>query len=304
MPKDLSSVSRLAVRKDGSLNPVAQSTLLKLLSVQRPVVLAYVRQVRRRHPDASPQELVQILESQYRWIATGGGAAVGATAVVPGVGTGAALVLATAETAGFLEGSALFAQALAEVHGIQVNDPQRANVLVMGVMLGKAGTSLIRQYSTQQETPPGGDVSSHWGAMVATQIPNAVLNKLVKQLKRTMLRRFTSKQGASVVGKIMPFGIGAVIGGAANRSLANSVVKHSRQAFGPAPAVLPDYLEPDPADSTSAQQDRDLVGGLKHLMTLLRRRKRADAGPGNTTDDDVIPGELAEEALPPGNHQR
>ncbi|WFR66070.1 hypothetical protein P9139_13640 [Curtobacterium flaccumfaciens] len=95
----------------------------RVLSVQRPVVVAHVRALRRRHPDSSPAEIIQILERQYLTAVTTGGAAVGASAVIPGVGMAAALGLSGAETVGFLETTALFAQSVTEVHGIALDDP-------------------------------------------------------------------------------------------------------------------------------------------------------------------------------------
>ena len=60
------------------------------------------------HPEATPEQLVRILERRYLAAVTSGGAAVGATAVIPGVGTGITLALSGVETAGFLEATALF----------------------------------------------------------------------------------------------------------------------------------------------------------------------------------------------------
>ncbi len=80
---------------------------------------------------------------------TTGGALVGASAAIPAVGTGTSLALSGVETAGFLEASALFAQSVAEIHGIALDDPERARTLVMALMLGNAGQDLIQQFAGQ-----------------------------------------------------------------------------------------------------------------------------------------------------------
>ena len=67
----------------------------------------------------------------------GGGALVGATAVVPGVGTIASLGLSAAATVAFLEATALYATSLAELHGIRMTDPEKASTMVMAVMWAK-----------------------------------------------------------------------------------------------------------------------------------------------------------------------
>ena len=56
-------------------------------TVRRPVVVAHIRALRRSHPNATPAQLVRILERRYLTAITTGGASVGATAMVPGFGT-------------------------------------------------------------------------------------------------------------------------------------------------------------------------------------------------------------------------
>jgi len=50
--------------------------------------------------------------------------------------------------------------------------------------------------------------------------------------------------GASWIGKALPFGIGAAVGGAGNHLLGRRVVTTARQAFGAPPVMLPPELEP------------------------------------------------------------
>ena len=51
--------------------------VVRAARVQRPVVLAHLRSIRSRRPDATPQQLVAILERRYLTAVTAGGAAVG-----------------------------------------------------------------------------------------------------------------------------------------------------------------------------------------------------------------------------------
>ena len=52
----------------------------------------------------------------------------------------------------------------------------------------------------------------------------------------------TVQQGGSMAGRLVPFGIGAVIGGAGNRIIGGKVVRTAQAAFGPAPAAWPAEL--------------------------------------------------------------
>ena len=227
----------------GEVPPAIIRGIDRGLSIQRPAVLAHLRSIRRRSPDATPAQLVRILERRYLAAVTTGGAAVGATAVIPGIGTGLTLVLSGIETAGFLEATSLYAQSVAEVHGIAVEDPERARALIMTMMLGAEGTDLVRQFAGQV-TGDGIVRGAYWGEVVTNSIPRAILVPLVDRLKSSFIRRFTVGAGASVLGKAIPFGVGAVIGGAGNQIVGRRVVKASRLAFGMPPATLSPELEP------------------------------------------------------------
>lgn len=253
-----------------------------MLAVQRPLVVAHIRSIRLRHPDADPAQIVRILETRYLAAVTTGGAAVGATAVIPGIGTGVTLALSGAETLGFMESTALFAQSVAEVHGIAVRDPERARALVMTLMLGKEGVDLVSQLA-RQASGKGGTRSSYWGELVTKSLPRAAVGPLVDRLKSEFIRQFASRGGASFIGKAMPFGVGAVIGGAGNHLLGRRVLKNSRRAFGTAPLWLPPELEPaagsEKLETRMLHGARLVGGGVVSRLRLPRRH------PSSTVED-------------------
>ncbi|WP_394279690.1 hypothetical protein [Microbacterium sp.] len=222
----------------------------RVLAVQRPAVLAHLRAIHRRHPDASTADLARILERRYLAAVTTGGAAVGATAVVPGVGTGMTLALSGAETVGFLEATALYAQSLAELHGIRMENPDRARALVLTLMVGKEGVDLVSQFA-RQVNGSGPTRDKYWGDLVTTSLPHAAVGPLVDRLKTAFLHRFAAKGGASLLGKALPFGVGAVVGGTGNHLLGRKVVVGARRAFGPPPLVLPEDLRAQPGPRRS-----------------------------------------------------
>ncbi|WP_217183340.1 hypothetical protein [Streptomyces sp. AC495_CC817] len=244
-------------------HPFAVRGLDRVLAIQRPLVLAHIRSIRLRNPRATPAEIIRILERRYLAAVTTGGAAVGATAVVPGIGTGVTLALSGVETLGFVESTALFAQSVAEVHGIAVSNPDRARALVMTLMLGKEGVSLVSQLAGQA-TGRGGSRSSYWGELVTKSLPRAAVGPLVDRLKSMFVKQFAARGGASFLGKALPFGVGAAIGGAGNHILGRRVLTTSHQAFGAAPVVLPAELEPvDGAEKIELRMlhGAQLVGG-------------------------------------------
>jgi hypothetical protein len=218
-------------------------TLDRFLAIQRPVVLAHLRSIRRRHSEAGPAQLAVILERRYLAAVTTGGAAVGVTAVIPAIGTGITLALSGLETAGFLEATALYAQSLSELHGIAVDDPERARALVLTMMLGHEGSDLVRQLAGQA-AGGGATRTAYWGELVTTSLPSMLVGPLVDRLKSAFVRQFALRGGTSLIGRAIPFGVGAVIGGAGNNIVGRRVVQNSRLAFGGPPTEFPAALAP------------------------------------------------------------
>jgi len=271
-------------------HPLTIRALDRVLAIQRPAVLAHLRSIRLRHPQATPGEIVRILERRYLAAVTTGGAAVGATAVVPGIGTGVTLALSGVETVAFLEATTLFAQSVAEVHGIPVADPDRARALVLTLMLGKEGVDLVAQLAGQA-AGRGPDRSTYWGELVTKTLPRAAVGPMVDRLKSTFIRQFAARGGASWIGKALPFGIGAAVGGAGNNLLGRRVLTGSRKAFGMPPIDLPSDLEPRPgADRLERIAGRGIrrageavVGGVTRssaaVAGVVRRRRPALEAP-------------------------
>jgi hypothetical protein len=224
-------------------------TLDRMLSVQRPVVLAHIRSIRKSRPAASPAEIIRTLERRYLAAVTTGGALVGATAAIPAVGTVASVALSTAETAGFLEASALFAQSVTEVHGIAVTDPERARTLVMAMILGTAGSELVEQLAGEV-VGIGPARATFWGELVTKNLPKSALGTVAKRLRTFFVKKFAASEGAGILGRAIPFGIGAVIGGVGNHVLGRRVVASSRTAFGPPPLQFPISLDAAPSQTT------------------------------------------------------
>jgi hypothetical protein len=259
-------------------NPMVVRGIDRVLTVQRPVVLAHIRSIRKGRPNASPDEIIRTLERRYLAAVTTGGALVGASAAVPAIGTGASLALSGAETAVFLEASALFAQSVTEVHGIVVDDPDRARALVMTMVLGTAGSDLVKQLAGQV-TGQGAGKTVFWGEMITKSMPKAIMGPIADRIKQSFLKRFAIAQGTNIVGRLIPFGIGAVIGGGGNHLLGRQIIRTAREGFGPAPATFPSWLEPvvkTPKEPKTPKTPK-AVGPrrLPQLPQLPRRKKKA-----------------------------
>jgi hypothetical protein len=215
----------------------------RVMSVHRPAVLAHLRGIRARNPEATPEQVLRILERRYLATVTTSGAGVGVAAAVPAVGTGAALALSGAETALFLEATALFAQSVAELHGIPVEDPERGRALVLAMVVGGPSQELLMQFSGQA-TGRGPAKPEFWGTLIAKNLPRTAVAQFMDRVRKVYLPRMLASAGGGIVGRVLPFGVGAVVGGTANQLLGRRVVRTARTAFGPPPLVLPASTQP------------------------------------------------------------
>ncbi|MFE5566525.1 hypothetical protein ACFQ68_16185 [Amycolatopsis japonica] len=215
----------------------------KAIGLQTPLVRKNIARARQRNPDATPAEVVRALERMYVSALAGTGAAVGATAAAPAVGTGVALALSAGEAFSSLELSTLFVLSVAEVHGVQLDEIERRRTLVMGILLGQSGSTTIVGKAAER-------TGQHWARQLVSKVPTATLRQINKVLGKNFITKYGTKQGIIVLGRVAPFGIGAVIGGGANAAVASLAVRAARRAFGPAPKSWPDtQLDPAPSDS-------------------------------------------------------
>ena len=115
--------------------------------------------------------------------------------------------------------------------------------------------------------------------------------------ENVFIKQFAVRGGAGIIGKAIPFGIGAVIGGAGNHMLGRRVLQQSRLAFGRRPGVLPLELEPRARDgvlqsATSRMHARRAPRSAaspcttsRGLRTVASRARAASGGRGKAADD-------------------
>lgn len=217
--------------------------------VQAPAVKAYVARLRKANPSATPAEIVTKLEKHYLAAVMASGAAVGSAAAFPGIGTLTALSAVAGETVLFLEATAAFVLAVAEVHGIPVDDRERRRTLVLTALVGEDGHGAVKDLLGASRT------SGAWLAE-AELLPLPVVSQLNSRLTQYFVKKYTMKRAAMAFGKLLPVGIGAAIGGGGNRMMGKKIVENARKAFGPAPARWPGALRVLPSlDDQPAIED-------------------------------------------------
>jgi hypothetical protein len=269
-PSSAAEAARAVAKTEGF-----QAQIYRAISVQRPVVLEYLRSLRRAKPEASAEEILRELDNRYVATVTVASSGVGASAAIPGVGVPIALGLGAADLLFFYETSAIYVLAVAELHGIQVTDAERARPLVLGMLLGQksqsqvsklvlnaVGAGGVDQARTAATGVMGKAMPGGWGDVLTQQLPDSALAPLTVVIGREALKT-GGKLGAGTLGKAIPFGVGAIIGGMGSYYFGRDVVKAARLAFPVSPADFPEWLHeytkaergaPEPSRAAAAMQ--------------------------------------------------
>lgn len=201
------------------------------LAIQGVAVAAHVRRVRRGNPAGSPADVIRALEKHYLATVTSLGAAAGATSAVPGVGTAIGVVVNLAAIPAFAEATTLFVLACAEVHGAPVDDVERRRTLVYAAVFGNGASKVVQKAA--------GRTGAHWGRAIAKRVPLDRIKAVNDVLGRNFVTKYGTKEGILVLGREIPFGIGAAIGAVGNGVGGWTSVRATRRAFGTPPATWP-----------------------------------------------------------------
>lgn len=204
--------------------------------VQGPAVKAYVDRLRDHNPEATPAEIIKKLDKHYMAAVMASGAAVGSAAAFPGIGTLVAMSAVAGETVMFLEATAVYVLAVAEVHGIPADHRERRRALVLAVLVGDDSKRAVADLLGPGRT------SGAWLSDGAATLPLPAVSQLNTRLLRYFVKRYTLKRGAIAFGKLLPVGIGAVVGGVGNRMMGKKIVGHAHTAFGNPPSRWPSPL--------------------------------------------------------------
>lgn len=178
------------------------------------------------------------------------GAASGAVAAAPGIGTGAAAAALVADVGWFAMRSTDLIMAVGAAHGYtnSTADERRAwvlSVLAFGEEAADEFSTLLHQIDAATAVS-GQKVSARLAGLA---YGDAATLEALRRVNTNLASRVVSKYGSRrtlvTVGKLLPFGVGAAVGGTANYAMARAVGAQSRRFFSaygslaPPPPPLP-----------------------------------------------------------------
>lgn len=152
------------------------------------------------------------------------GAASGGVAAVPGVGTLASATAAASEFGWVTLRLADLILTIASIHGHEEADVEERRAWVLSILA-------FGDRATRGFTKVAGDVGQGVGAKAVARIPVSKLQLVNRILGRTVLTKYGSKRGAVALGRVLPFGIGAAVGGAANYATVHAIARQADRFF-------------------------------------------------------------------------
>ena len=211
-----------------------ERALDKAIAIPASRIEERVARMRRDRPGADAAELVELAGARFRRDAGLSSGAVGASAAIPAISTGAAAALTVGQSAAFMASAVTYVLTVAEIQGVHVVDADRRRALVLSALLGKEGSEAVQGQL--------GLSSMFWAAQVLMQMPLPSVKSINAHLIKRVAKRSAAKGGALALGRLLPFGIGAAIGWSGGRALANQVIEGAQAALGPQLA-LSDYVD-------------------------------------------------------------
>ncbi|SEA72737.1 hypothetical protein SAMN02910418_02262 [Bowdeniella nasicola] len=217
----------------------------KAVTIPSARVKQTVAKLRRKHPRATPEQIIAMLDKKYMRLAKTSGAGVGVAAAVPAVGTAAAVGLTGAQMAAFVAATAFHVMAVAEVYGVPTDDIDRRRTLLLTALLGEEGANAV-QASLGLSTV-------HWARQALTKMPASTVKSVNAALRKRAAKKAAAKGGTVMLGRLAPFGVGAAVGWVGGKAMGQSVLDGIKTAFGPAP------LSFEIADQNRKQLEDSLV---------------------------------------------
>ena len=211
-----------------------ERALDKAIAIPASRIEERVARMRRDRPGADAAELVELAGARFRRDAGLSSGAVGASAAIPAISTGAAAALTVGQSAAFIASAVTYVLTVAEIQGVHVVDAERRRALVLSALLGKEGSEAVQGQL--------GLSSMFWAAQLLMQMPLPSVKSINAHLIKRVAKRSAAKGGALALGRLLPFGIGAAIGWSGGRALANQVIEGAQAALGPQLA-LSDYVD-------------------------------------------------------------
>jgi hypothetical protein len=179
-------------------------------------------------PGALRPERIEALTTSFKRELGLTGAAAGAAAAAPMVGTVTTLASAMAELAWFTARAGDLILTIAAIHGRPDPTVEERRAWVLAVLL--YGSSARDEFTRTLH-----EASMGVAPTAGRQVPVATLQTANRLMSNVFVRKYGTKRGIIALGRLLPIGVGAAIGGSANYLTIRSLARHADQFFARLP---------------------------------------------------------------------
>ncbi|HWC12387.1 MAG TPA: EcsC family protein [Acidimicrobiales bacterium] len=183
-------------------------------------------------PGATTEERARAVTRTFARELAVAGAATGGAAAVPGVGTATAMAATAADLGWFTLRIADLILTVAALHGHDRASVEERRAWILSVLAFGEG-------SAAGFARMAGEMGHDLGRKAVSRIPASALRAINRKLGRSLLARFGTRRGSVTLGRMLPFGIGAAVGGSANYMSVQAIGRHAESFFGSLPYGLP-----------------------------------------------------------------
>jgi hypothetical protein len=208
--------------------------------------------------DLRPQKLAALTASMSREVAAAGAAA-GAVAATPLIGTVGTLAAGMTELAWFTTRAGDLILTIAALHGRPDPTEAERRAWVLAVLLyGGAAHDGLALAINEANT---GHIANGLGT--PHRVPIAVIHGANRVLAKQIVRRYGTRRGAVALGKALPLGVGAAFGGTANYVAIQRLARHADSLFARLPysAIDTTAIEATMIDDTTNDTTNDATAG-------------------------------------------
>lgn len=188
-------------------------------------------------PGAPPEVKTRLIAAPVKRRMTALGAAAGATAAAPGVGTSAAVGAIVAELGVVALQTTDMVMAIGVAHGYTDAPAEERRAWVLAVLAfgddaAEEFTSLARDIGLKLGDNQALELANEAIGGGAGQIATVdALRRINQALVTQILQKWGARKGAVTLGRLLPFGIGAAVGGSANYVMLRELAKQAEEFF-------------------------------------------------------------------------
>lgn len=228
---------------------------------------------------STEQRLADLRRSFQKELTTAG-AATGAAAATPGLGTAAAASWLTADVGWLALRSTDLIMTIAAIHGHTDSTPEQRRAWVLAIFaFGDTAAVEFTSLVDKANLNPTG--------VSGAKMPLEVIERVNQTLGAHVLAKYGTRRGIATVGRLLPFGVGAVIGGGANYTMTRSLAKHADEFFRNAPLESTGFAQV--IDVNSSERSSAPQGQLEAGTMPPRFDPPSFDTPGENLEDELTP---------------